>query len=334
MKKDDLVRIFEPWQPYLFAVATVLLPYIVLFGIYQPSVSNALGNLNWSALQGVEISTEPLSRFTSTISGLFSLGIANAFLRIAAVASIVMATIVLQQVLGWGWTLRIGAVVGVVSVAVLLVALGSPAKTGYIREVLDMVGLRAGASGVSFGPSPRAIDRAIAVNLLALTAGHNSLLAAFASLAWRAGPGELATDRLQARLHFLVSVTVMAAILLVCVTAVNKALAAWPQGLMTEPSQKAFGSIGTAIGYFWGTFGTIAVLCALLPPLISLRADIDSAAQTIAKGDANAQAKWKKENGFEFDLKSSLGAVITTAAPLLAGPGIDLISKLFSVVNP
>jgi hypothetical protein len=327
MKKEDLIRVFEPWQPYLFVPATVLLPYIMLFGIYGPVVSDALGGQpDWSILQGVEISKDPVPRFTGTISGLFSVGIANAFLRIAAIASIVMAAVVLQQVIGWRRTLLVGAVVGGLSVAVFLTA---PYLPGYIRGVLEQVGLSATASGVSLGPGLAAIDHAIVLNLVALTAGYNSLLAAFVSLALRAGPGELATERLKARLHSLVSVTVMAALLLVSITAVNKALAALPLGLMTESSQKAFGPIGTAIGYFWGTFGSIAVLGALLPPLISLRADIDRAAQT--HGDANAQAAWKKENGFEFDSKSSLGAVIATAAPLLTGPGIDLIGKLFSV---
>src|SRR5262249_16631961 len=81
-------------------------------------------------------------------------------------------------------------------------------------------------------------------------------LAAFAAIAVRAAPADLTPSRLRERGRALEWAVITAAILLVFVTAVNKALIVWPQGLMTPTGQKTFGYVAGAIANYWGAYST------------------------------------------------------------------------------
>jgi hypothetical protein len=153
------------------------------------------------------------------------------------------------------------------------------------------------------------------------------LLAAFVSIAVPAGEGERDGGALRARLRALEQTTICCAIILVILTAVNKALVDWPQAFLSKPHQEAYAYLAGTISTFWGTFGTIVLVCALVPPFISLRWDIASAAKANGRHEM-AAARWKQDNKLDFDFKSALGAAIAAAAPMLTAPGIDLASKL------
>jgi hypothetical protein len=62
--------------------------------------------------------------------------------------------------------------------------------------------------------------------------------------------------------------------------------------------------------------------------IISLRLDIDRAARAQASPDEEGTERWKKNN-LGFDMKSGVGAAVASVAPILAVPGLNLVSKLF-----
>ena len=62
--------------------------------------------------------------------------------------------------------------------------------------------------------------------------------------------------------------------------------------------------------------------------MLSLKRDIDQASEIEGKKDQAAIDKWRKENGLNFAPVSVIGAVVTTAAPLLTGPIVDVIGAM------
>jgi len=135
---------------------------------------------------------------------------------------------------------------------------------------------------------------------------------------------------LSARGRALQWVTIAAATLLVFVTAVNKALVVWPQGLLTPDSQKTYGYVAGAIANYWGAYSSGLLICAWLPTYASLMADVRLGADAAASGGATAQSEWREKTGVAFDFKSGFMALVTTALPALTGPGIDIIGKLLA----
>lgn len=318
------------------AVVTVCLPYAFVFLVYEPSVAHLLKVPDWTALQQIEVSEAALDRFAQNIQGLFLFGIGSSFLRATALAAVVLAATILARKLGIKAGLSIVAVILLLSLCAFVyvyktsvgVRYSHGPLSGFMRPVLHVVLDAVKERGVVLDISTADVDLAILLNLLALTAGFNSLLAAFGAVAVRAAPGDLTPSQLSERGRALEWVTITTAALLVFVTAVNKALVVWPQGLMTSAGQKTYGYVAGAIANYWGAYGSGVLICALLPAYISLMADIASAAHAAGGGSLKGQADWRKENGMNFDFKSGVIAAITAGAPLLTGPSIDLFGRL------
>jgi hypothetical protein len=329
-------RIWEQWDRLWPAVVTVCLPYLFVFLIYEPSVAHLLKTPDWTALRQIEISQAALDRFAQNIQGIFLFGIGSGFLRATAVAAIVLAATALARNLGIKTGLSVVAAILALSLGAFTYGYKTSVSVpdahgplgGFIRPVLHVVFAAAAERGVVLDTSAADVDLAILLNLLALTAGFNSLLATFAAIAVRALPGDLTPSRLRERGHALQWSAIATAALLVFVTAVNKALIVWPQGLMTPESQKSYGYIAGAIATYWGAYGSGVLICALLPAYVSLRVDITSAARAAAGDSLKAQDDWQKENAMNFDVKSGVFAAITASAPVLTGPGIDLFGRL------
>jgi len=140
--------------------------------------------------------------------------------------------------------------------------------------------------------------------------------------------GEQAERHVRARGQSLEWLALTTAALLVLVTAVNKALIAWPQALLAAADREAYGHIASAITNYWGAYGTALIVCAVVPPFLSLAADTRRLARRAVGEGAAAQDEWRTAQGLRFDLKSGVVGGLTAAAPLLTGPGIDLLGRL------
>jgi hypothetical protein len=111
-------------------------------------------------------------------------------------------------------------------------------------------------------------------------------------------------------------------------TALNKTLVDWPQAVLKEDDQNAYAYLAGAIANYWGTFGALFLVSAIVPAFVGLRLDIDKAAKLHGPEDEEAANRWRKESNLEFDMKSGFGAAIAAAAPILTVPGIDLAGQL------
>ena len=323
------------------AILSVAFPCIFVFGIYQPSVAQLLRHPDWNVLQQVGISASAVDRFAQNIHGLFLFAVGCSFLRATALASLVLSAIVLRQQLGINVTAFVIGAIVVVSLGVFwywyATGAGGAAVpssgSSLITPVLRAVFAAARRQDAALGAADSAIGLAIGLNLLALFAGFSSLLAAFAAIAVHADARDLTAARLTERGRALQWVTIASATLLVFVTAVNKALVVWPQGLLTPESQKSYGYVAGAIANYWGAYSSGLLLCAWLPTYASLMADVRLGAEAAAAAGATELAEWREKTGTAFDFKSGLMALITTVLPALTGPGIDIIGKLLSTAR-
>ncbi|HEY7192084.1 MAG TPA: hypothetical protein VH436_36300 [Vicinamibacterales bacterium] len=313
------------------ALITIMFPCAFAFLIYEPSVAQLVKIPEWTALQRVELSKPDLDFFAQNLYGLFLVGIGSGFLRTAAGAAVVLSTVILWRRLGSRAALAIIAAILLASLVSFAVSVNSNPSARFaslMKPLLRVIIDAAKGADPRFPVSYDDLNLAISLNLLALNAGASSLVAAFAAIAIAAAPGDLTAARLRERGRALEHATIMIAALLVFLTAVNKALVVWPQGLLSAGGQKTFGYVANGIATYWGAFGTGFLICVLVPTYLSLMADIVRAAHAVAGDSPKAQADWQKENGLSFDFKSGVFAAITAAAPILTGPGMDLLGRL------
>jgi hypothetical protein len=315
------------------ALVTISFPCAFAFLIYQPSVAQLVRTPEWKTLQGVEIADRGLDLFAQNIYGVFLVGIGSGFLRAAGVAAVVLSAAILRRLLGLKAALAIIAALLLLSLVAFVIVLDTDTNrtksfASLMKPLLRVVVEAAASRDPWFPVYYDDLNLAISLNILALYAGASSLVAAFAAIALRAAPPDLAPVRLRERGRALEHATIMIAALLVLLTAVNKALVAWPQGLLSPAAQKPYGYIASGIANYWGAFGTGFLICVLVPTYISLMADISRAAHAAAGDNPKAQSDWQKANELSFDFKSGVVASVTAAAPILTGPGMDLLGKL------
>jgi hypothetical protein len=303
------------------------LPLAVSFGVYAFSVDHLIKDINdesWTTLRNVAFNPDAADQFMRDVGGRIQFGIASGLMRIAAAAATALTIIVLARRIGSSAAISIAAVLVTVCTAFYFTALTleqphafagkSRVAIGYIYEAARPGGFKN-------------IDQAIRLNILASLVGGISLLAAFAAVALRARHDDNAAADLQGRMRDLERTTIFCAAFLVLLTALNKTLVDWTQAVLDEHHQKAYAYLAGAISTYWGTFGTLVLVSALVPAFVGLRLDIDKSARAWSEDQEEAN-RWKKDHGLEFDMKSGIGAAIAAAAPMLTVPGIELASKL------
>jgi hypothetical protein len=77
-----------------------------------------------------------------------------------------------------------------------------------------------------------------------------------------------------------------------------------------------------------GVSATMVIACVTLPAIVSLKADMKSAAASISKNGPSSERDWLQKNQLEFATASGLMAVLTTAAPMLTSPIVDMLGTL------
>ena len=122
------------------------------------------------------------------------------------------------------------------------------------------------------------------------------------------------------RLRFLTYLTLSGTAILALLVAVNKVRLEWPQGMMTLGAAKAYGAMSAALANYWGAIGTGNVLlCALVPALVSVRADLAEGSRRAsprlfrARRNGGRRAAWRSRRA------RPIVAALTTAAPLFTG---------------
>jgi|tagenome__1003787_1003787.scaffolds.fasta_scaffold20725896_2 hypothetical protein len=312
------------------ALVSFLLPILFTLVVMQGTVRHMLPEASeWVKVTADNISAAEYDRFTRDIEARLLYGVISAFGLLAAAASATLAGFVLVRLFGrlYGPSALLAAIVFGVSVS------RGNTDQDLIRGLVldDTIKVAQQAKGIIPGALDKLYDM-INLNMGVGLAATAALLAGFAAVAMRAAPEDFQDDqdgagRLRERVSFLTYLTLSGAAILVLLVAVNKVLLGWPQGVLTLGAAKSYGVISTALANYWGAIGTGVLLCALVPALISVKADIAKAAGA-RRADYPTQEKWRKESGLEIAPASAVIAALTTAAPLFTGPAIDILSAL------
>jgi hypothetical protein len=307
---------------WFWVIATVFAP-LGAAGLYTWYAQSIIRQADWSHLTPEWPQTDSVAGFAvmaRDLGGRVQFGVASALLLVVAVASLVLACFVIARRKRAIYAVAIVAVAGILGIIIAYYLSGE--KLDLMHQALERIKIVA--------PSQSPFESLYAVfhyNPIVSNAAGASLLAAFFFIALPAGENERTGAALRTRMRALEQITICSAVLLVVLTAVNKTLIDWPQAFLNKANQEAYAYLAGAISTFWGTFGTIFLVSALIPAFISIRLDIDKAAKANGRHEM-AAARWKEDNKLEFDFKSGLGAAIAAAAPMLTAPGIDLASKL------
>jgi hypothetical protein len=183
--------------------------------------------------------------------------------------------------------------------------------------------------------------------------GAAVVMAAFGVLAMRWGSW-FDVARLRQRLDDFRTLTLMAGVLFVLNALVTKALVSWTQGLLASDDDAAsFARLGSALLNYWAAQASTVLLVALALAAIFIQCDIAGAAKReverrravvsvskrafitdrqdkkVTQGAEDlAVAKWMETNKLNFDSATVVTATIGTIAPFLAGPAVDLVTKV------
>jgi hypothetical protein len=188
--------------------------------------------------------------------------------------------------------------------------------------------------------------------------GAAAVMAAFGALAMR-WDSWFDVARLRQRLADFRTLTLMASVLFVLNALVTKALVSWTQGLLaSEDDAASFGRLGNALLNYWAIQASTVLIVALGLAAIFIQIDISSAAEReverreierrraveffsklapiididdtkeIQGATTTTAIKWQKENELSFDSATVVTATIGTIAPFLAGPAVDLVTKV------
>jgi hypothetical protein len=324
MRKSAPGRSPSVFSQVKWGFAAIASPLVVTFLLYARYAQSIILPADWSQLKPEWPQTDSVAGFAVTardLGGRVQFGVASALLLVVAVASLVLACFVIaRRTKRPICALAIVALAGIFGITIAYLLSGE--KLDLMRQTLERIKIVA--------PSQSPFESVFAVfhyNPIVSNAAGAILLAAFSVIALPAGENERTGAALRARMRGLEQITICSAVLLVVITAVNKTLIDWPQAFLNKANQEAYAYLAGAISTFWGTFGTIFLVSALVPAFISLRLDIAKAARDNGRHDM-AASRWTEDNQLEFDFKSGLGAAIAAAAPMLTAPGIDLASKL------
>jgi hypothetical protein len=319
------------------ALLTFCCPLLICFVVYTLSVEHVVGNGSLHFSQTLKLNPDGFDQLARDLAGRLQIGIVSTVLRLAAAIAFLFACEILTRTIGLRWT---GLLVVILFIATtglymfldsthgskIICATKEVCKAtkgvGIISAITQVREATKGGSGFGL------VHEAIRWNIVASLIGGTSIMAAFAAVALRASPSTEPVTQLRNRSRDLQRATLLGAAFLVSLTALNKTLIDWPQAFIDKDQQHAFASLAGAIASYWGTFGALTLISALVPAFVSLNHDIDMAARVATVPAEQTREEWRKNNGLEFDAKSGLGAAIAALAPVLTVPGIDLASKL------
>jgi hypothetical protein len=359
-QQQDMGEATPCWRSIGPGIATFFLPLIALFLVIQ-----ALWILlpaEWfetRTLSTLDISALKLKGFARVIDGGMSFSIMSAAIWGAGLVAGVLSFIVMRRTLSARQTVAawvIAASVGFLVACWEKNLRGTECESSYGSTTVHV--------DKNEGFRPVVIDNVICVaehrlspdtRVLGTTqwmiifntfigfVGAAVVMGAFGVLAMRYGNWSDAA-RLRRRLADFRTLTLMASVLFVLNALVTKALVSWTQGLLaSEDDAASFGRLGNALLNYWAAQASTVLIVALSLAAIFIQIDIGGAVNreadrrrrevqrhyTETQGDEDlAAAKWQDENELSFNSATVVTATIGTIAPFLAGPAVDLVTKV------
>jgi hypothetical protein len=319
-------RLWSKWH----RVWPGLVPFahpVIYYAIIGSSVHYLLPlDQTWPHLEVENFKHEGLDLISNDMHGRFLFGSATALARFVSLAAIIIALRILFRELG-SWKKLTFAFVGAALVGMSLGYAFATQDPSVLRIVYAPLQVAENAGVTSRGT----LEKVIAILMTSMCLGGVAitvLTVAASAIAIRAGPGELTVDRLRQRMfHFQLIISV-AAVLLIFIVLSQKLLLAWLQGLMTSEAAKPFAVLANGYAGHAGVSATIVIACASLPAIVSLNADMRSAAAAATKNGLSTEREWLRKNQLEFATAAGFLAATTTAAPMLTSPIVDILRTL------
>jgi hypothetical protein len=300
---------------------------VIYYAIIVSSVFYLLPpDQDWPRLEVENFKQEGFDVISNDVQGRFLVGTATALTRFVSLAAIIIALRILFFELG-GWKGLVFAVLGAVLVGMSLGYFFATQDSSVLHMVYAPLQVAENAGVTSRGTLEKVITMLVTSMCLGGVA-ITVLMVAASAIAIRAGPGELTAERLRQRMFHLQLIISVAAVLLVLIVLSQKLLLAWLQGLLTSEAAKPFAVLANGYATHAGVSATMVIACVTLPAIVSLKADMKSAAASISKNGPSSERDWLQKNQLEFATASGLMAVLTTAAPMLTSPIVDMLGTL------
>jgi hypothetical protein len=353
--------IIKPWCRSIGpGVATFVLPLVAFFAVNRALL--ILLPAKWfetRTLSTLDISALKLKGFARVVDASMNFSIMSAAIWGAGLVAWGLSYIVMRRTLSKNQAMI--AWISAALVGCLIVCLegnprGTECESSYRSATVDF--------DKSYGFRPVVIDnvicvaersqppdkrvlwtmqRMIIINTLVGFTGAAVVLGAIAVLAMQYGNWSDVAS-LRGRLADFRTLTLMASVLFVLNALVTKALVSWTQGLLaSEDDAASFGRLGNALLNYWAAQASTVLIVALSLAAIFIQIDIGGAVNREAdrrrrevqrhyaetQGDEGlAAAKWQEENELSFNSATVVTATIGTIAPFLAGPAVDLVTKV------
>jgi hypothetical protein len=300
---------------------------VIYYAIIGSSVLYLLPlDQEWPTLDVGNFKHEGFEVISNDMQGRFLFGTATALTRFVSLAAIIIALCILYCELG-SWKRLAVAFIGAALVGMSLGYLFATRDPLVLRMVYAPLQVAENVGATSRGT----LEKIRNVLMTSMCLGGIAiivLMVAASAIAIRAGPGELTAERLRQRMfHFQLIISV-AAVLLVLIVLSEKLLLAWLQGLMTSEAAKPFAVLANGYATHAGVSATVLIACASLPAIVSLNADMRNAASAATKNGLSSEREWLRKNQLEFATASGFVAALTTAAPMLTSPVVDILRTL------
>src|SRR5262245_40788704 len=319
-------RLWSNWHRMWPGLVPFALP-VIYYAIVGSSVLYLLPlDQKWPSLEAENFKHEGFDVISNDMQGRFLLGTATALTRFVSFAAIIIAARILLRELGT-WKRLAFAFVGAALVGMSLGYVFATQDSLVLRMVYAPLQVAENAGATSRGTVEK-VSTVLTTRMCLGGVAIVILMVAASAIAIRAGPGELTVERLRRRMfHFQLIVSV-AAVLLVLIVLSQKLPLGWLQGLMTSEAAKPFAVLANGYASHAGVSATIVIACASLPAIISLNADMRTAAAAAAKNGPSSEREWLLKNQLEFATTSGFLAAISTAAPVLTSPIVDILRTL------
>jgi hypothetical protein len=307
-----------------------LVPFALPVIYYVIIVSSVLYLLppdqEWPRLEIENFKRQAFDVISNDVQGRFLVGTATALSRFVSLAAIIIGLRILFRELG-GWKGLVFAFLGALFIGMSLGYFFATQDPQVLRMVYAPLQVAENAGVTSRGT----LDKVIKMLMASMCLGGVAitvLMIAASAIAIRAGPHELTVERLRQRMFHLQLIFSVAAVLLVLIVLSQKLLLAWLQGLLTSEAAKSFAVLAKGYATHAGVSATMVIACATLPAIVCLKADIKSAAAAVTQNGSSNGRDWLQKNQLEFATASGFVAALTTAAPMLTSPIVDILGTL------
>ena len=267
---------------------------------------------------------EDLSIATGDLSARYAFAVPAVILILAALPIVISAMMVLRKAdRAWRWC------AAVVALAAVVGGIGfqdtNPVRLFVAKYLIAKAAIDPGYTYITPDVWILAFwtaDTATVAGLLA--AGQLTVVLAW--LARRSFPSDTQAARraLIGRAKIFKTTLILGSLVLILAVATAHGLMHWSSSLLAPESAKQVNALASAASLYWGLMYSLALLALSLPSALALHLNLGD----LADGTDHARDDLIGEAGIAVDLRHTLTALSTIAAPAITGPLLELVKAV------